>query len=488
MPNIGTARFPYCGKEEVGLLNLKDRNDNWRSISGDYYDWKATMQPESPYNFDYSRTLTMKLGMAMPDGQGGSRVLCTFERALDFIREIDLLTREIPKIIYLVGWQYNGHDDRYPAWDEVNVHLKRPQDRTARDSYLWLVEEAQKYHTTISVHVNMTDAYPNSPHWDMYLEKDLISRKGDGSLLQVGTYNDLPAYQIFYKNEWESGVIVERIETLISLLELDRAGTVHLDAYFPRANAFHDITKEEESSYMRRTIRYFRGRGIDVTSENFAHLRNDPFIGLQPWCWWFDQCEEQHFLERPASLLSGAAIRDYSQPGIPVRHDLEFLFGAGVHGEDVFWDFEQDAPREDWHPMFIEQFCTRMLQYQYLNSLDRIRMDNEGDNRVVQYSESHSVHLADRSVRRDGKPLREGDHVLFPALWQKRPELIAFSKTGYSQKVWSLPPDWNGVKAVDIYRITSDGLTEVRLGHPTDGGQLELSLPSGAAFSIVPSD
>lgn len=238
---------------------------------------------------------------------------------------------------------------------------------------------------------------------------------------------------------------------------------------------------------MRRTIRYFRSRGIDVTSENFAHHRNDPFIGLQPWCWWFDQNQEKHFLERPAKLLSGAAIRDYSIPGIPRRHDLEFLFGAGVHGEDIFWDQGNEVSREDWHDIFMEQICTRMLQYQYLNSLDRIRIEGEGDNRVVHYSEGHSVHLADHSVRRDSKPLRVGDDVLFPALWQGGPELIAFSKSGYSKKAWSLPPDWNEVAAVDIYRITAEGLSEAQLGQRIVGGLLELSLAPGMSISIIPS-
>jgi len=466
------------------MTTTLEKEEAWRLVPGDYYDWQKTLLPESPYVHDYSQTLTMKLGMAVPDGKGGSRVLCTFARALDYVREVDALTRGIPKIVYLVGWQYNGHDDRYPAWDEVNVHLKRPQDSTARDSYLWLAEEAKRWNTTISVHVNMTDAYENSPHWNMYLEKDLISRNEDGSLLQIGNYNDMPAYQIFYTNEWESGVIVERIDRLVNLLELEKAGTVHLDAYFPRANVFRGVAQEEESSYMRRTIRYFRQRGIDVTSENFAHNRNDPFIGLQPWCWWFDQCEEENFLARPAKLLSGAAIRDYSHPGIPDRPDLEFLFGAGVHGEDVFWDFDRGVVRADWHSLFLERFCTRMLHASYLNALDRLRMKGEGDERVVSYSGGHDVCLADHSVRRDGVPLREGDDLLFPASWAERSELIAYSKEGYKGKVWTLPPDWSAVAAVDIYRITAEGLTELRKGQQVGGGRLDLSLEPGMAVSI----
>ena len=43
------------------------------------------------------------------------------------------------KIIYLVGWQYNGHNDKYPAFFEVNRALKWLQDKDAMESLLWLM-------------------------------------------------------------------------------------------------------------------------------------------------------------------------------------------------------------------------------------------------------------------------------------------------------------------------------------------------------------
>ena len=59
---------------------------------------------------------------------------------------MDKRTVGIPKIVYLVGWQYNGHDSKYPAWFEVNERLKRPEDKTALESLKWLMKEA----TTVS--------------------------------------------------------------------------------------------------------------------------------------------------------------------------------------------------------------------------------------------------------------------------------------------------------------------------------------------------
>ena len=121
------------------------------------------------FNHDYSRTWVTKIALAVPDRKGGCEVRVTFEQALEMIRQSDNLSLGVPKIVYLVGWQYNGHDDKYPAFFEVNEPLKRPQDATAEESLRWLMREARKYHTTVSLHINMVDAFEESPLWDLSL-------------------------------------------------------------------------------------------------------------------------------------------------------------------------------------------------------------------------------------------------------------------------------------------------------------------------------
>lgn len=81
--------------------------------------------------------MVMKLGMAVPDlkNEGKSEVRLTFEQALEYIKKIDNITQNITKIYYLVGWQYLGHDDKYPDFFEVNEALKRKEDKTALESF-----------------------------------------------------------------------------------------------------------------------------------------------------------------------------------------------------------------------------------------------------------------------------------------------------------------------------------------------------------------
>ena len=84
------------------------------------------------FKHDYSQCMMMKLKMADPDRKGGSDVHCNCEQALEIIRQTDNLTLGVKKIIYLVGWQYNGHDDKYPSFFEVNEGIKRKCDAVAR--------------------------------------------------------------------------------------------------------------------------------------------------------------------------------------------------------------------------------------------------------------------------------------------------------------------------------------------------------------------
>jgi hypothetical protein len=212
-------------------------------VSGEPYDWIRTRQPERPYRHAYHQTLVMKLFLGWKldnDRRGPSRVVdgstvyLTFEQALEVIRRLDRLTLGIPKIVYLVGWQHDGHDSKYPDWSVVNPRLKRAQDATAVESLRWLMAEAFRHHTTVSLHVNMFDAYRDSPLWESYVAQDVIAKDREGRLL-LGEVADLPGspvrtntqvHYISYAREWETGLARRRIDGLLAMLPVRRAGTI----------------------------------------------------------------------------------------------------------------------------------------------------------------------------------------------------------------------------------------------------------------------
>lgn len=303
--------------------------------SGEPYDWRKTGQPERPWLHKYDQSLVMKIFLAERTADGkGCRVFLTFEQALEVIEKLDRITCGAPKIIYLVGWQYNGHDSKYPAWGEVNQRLKRAQDATALESLKWLMREGRKHSTTVSLHLNALDAYEDSPLWDEYLQKNIVAKDKSGAPLKGIVWSGMQSYPLSYAREWETGCAKRRIDDLLRMLpELKEAHTIHIDAFhtFPPLPAASQVAgfkgispflgygPERECAAQRKTLRYFRDYGLDVTSEHSSGGRLDPFVGLQPMAWIY----EPPAPDIPPRLYCGSQMRAESE----IRTDPQRLPG-----------------------------------------------------------------------------------------------------------------------------------------------------------------
>ncbi len=426
----------------------------------------------------YDHTLVMKMLNAVPDGKGGSNVFINFEKSLELVKMLDNLTLEAPKIIYLVGWQYHGHDDLYPAFFEVNNALKRPQDKDARTSLLWLMKEAKKYHTTISLHINMTDAYNNSPLWEEYVANDLISKNADGSLMQIGFYNDRKSYQINYRNEWEKGYAQKRIDALVALFPLlKEAGTIHLDAWIARESKGHGESLDIEKQYQQKICKYWLQKGIDPTSEWVM----DYMTGLVPYYWHFNHRTQADYLKVPASICTGSHMNPDLRDS---DFGLEFLFGTSMYGERIFPSENNMIADTQWEVLFIRDFYLNFLQYDYLNRLDRQKVIGIGSKRIAIFSGQVKVSLADSTVFENNRQLRKASTLCFPASWRNDNSLAAYSQKGDNLQ-YTVPESWRTVKKAEIFLITKNGLQKsgiLEIKNKT----LNLTLPAGHPILIVP--
>ncbi len=418
------------------------------------------------WNYPYHQTLTMKIFLAQShfDGKykrrdnGKSTVYLTFEEALEVIKKIDKLSLGIPKVIYVVGWQYNGHDSKYPAFFEGNKLLKRQEDENALESLKWLMREASKYNTTVSVHITMFDAYEDSPLWDTYVENDIIAKNKDGSLRE-GEWG----YPISYAQEWKTGYAQKRIDSLCAILPIEAAGTVHIDAFHTWAPVGKDgpgkrpFIKEPVSPYLgfsikdeteaqKKIFKYWASKGIDVTSEGSTFLREDSFVGYQPYAWWVDWTL-QDYMDWPASLYTGGTD----------NRDLGKLFGTSIHGEDIVM-----KDHENLHG-FKRDFCTRTLVWYYLNRLDRKYYIKKGQKSMVQFSDGVESVLDNGKLtitKGDFMLVEDGD-VFVPALWMQDKTIIAYSEMGYKSKTWQLPDSWKSAKEIEIAEVTINGLKKL---------------------------
>lgn len=430
-----------------------------------------------PFHHDYSKTWVTKMFLAEPDQKGGSNVWITFEKALEFIKKTDEMSLGVPKIIYLVGWQYNGHDDKYPAFFEVNRHLKRASDATAEESLGWLIREARKYNTTVSLHINMTDAYDNSPLWDEYVENDLISKNRDGSLKIIGEYNNMKAYQINYKNEWNKGYTQMRIDRLLETVpELQGTRTIHSDAWIARASEGHNESLVVETEYQKKAALYWRAKGMDITSEWYM----DYMTGYVPLVWHFNGFRQDDYLAVPASVYTGVGLN----PDIRSDKGVGFLFGTSSYGEP-FWTDKANINTDKWEKALTNDFMLKCPQYFFLNRFDRMEVTGEGDERVAWYSDGVKVSLADSLVTHGDQILRKKNTVCFPAVWREDKGVIVYTADDIKKGTFDVPYSWGKAKSAILYRITMEGPEKIRTVKVKDF-TVSLEVENETPYYLVP--
>ncbi len=443
-----------------------------------------------PFYHEYHQVLVLKIFSIHPKDHVGTPT-CTFEQTLEGIRKTDNITRGIPKILYLEGYQEGGFDQLFPAWLPVDPRLKREADKTALESLRWLIREARQYNTIVSLHIDMIQAYTNSPLWDEYVEKDIVGRDENGEIILLDQVNNPDAKMNWtsYTREWEEGLAQRRIDELLEAVpELIDGHTIHLDnlnTYYKRENRplspWHakpenggiDMYKEVET--IRKIFRYFRDRGIDVTGEGilWAHPPGEGFYGLQGYSWWGRGSE--HSMRVPERLSARGA-----QSRSPEDWDVlpgDYKFASSIHGEGPWMKDRETMPG------LLHRFCTMALPWHYLSRHERLALVDD----VLYYSDGLIAGDVNgkKTIRKGDYVLVEDSNVFVEARWNEK-EIIAYSEEGYASKEWVLPASWRGIEAVDVYRISLEGVEPEQSGIDVENGRLKLSLGPGNAVSIVP--
>jgi len=442
------------------------------------FQWKVNMR------HDYSHTLVSKLFLCQScyDGKlrmrdnGKKDLRMNLDECHEAIKAMDAISLGMSKVIYLVGWQYNGHDSKYPAFFEGNTSLTRPGDKNPIESLKWLMREGKKYHTAVSLHINLTDCYPDSPLFDEYVREDVIARDKNGKLME-SAYGW--GYKLSYVEEYNKGLLQKRVDSLCHLLPISKAGTIHVDAFIDHVpqeipdengnlqflnvrpmDAYHGHTPEEESEAQRKIIKYFDDKGIDVTTEWFS----EGFPGYISYVYhYYDKSLYTRF--SAAQLSGGDDASKYAD-----------LFGHCKHIESIF--IQQEKSMEKKIAEFKDAFCLSSLKRDFLNHFDRIRLTEytNGDAEVI-FSEGVRTTLSDGVARlwQNEVLLAEGENVFIPARWVDGKNIIAYSHDGYEGREWTLPAGFEKCRKAIVTEVTADGETKVgKL--PVRNGKITLSV------------
>lgn len=439
-----------------------------------------------PFYYDYTKCMVMKLFLATPDRKnpGRSLVQMTFEQALDCMKTVDAMTEGITKIYYLVGWQYCGHDDRYPDFFEVNKALKRPQDKSARDSLLWLCEAAKEYHSVVSLHVNFSDAYEDAPSFSAFLKAHALIRDRQGLPHALERYNGKACYKICLKTYWESGLFQQQFDRLLDFLPfLKSCHTLHVDNFQCYHNYHPSVSIKEMQEARRKMILYAHEKGLDITSE-FTYKEDEalpnkmPFglprthhfqtpistLGLIPLSWWCTNLRRVEYVEIPPEIYGG---------GLYKGGYCKFLYG-NMHGEDII------RPNDpNWPAAFLREFATVQVPYHFLCTHRRLSICGQGLSARCVFSDGIVSYRRRQKITWDGDVLKEKDTLFLPIVQRNR-VWLAYSATG-DRRRW--PVKAENADAVEISRLSPFGSEFVREEIVRDG-TLFLNLEKGEALLV----
>ena len=204
----------------------------------------------------YREAIWYKVFCASP-----GRADTTFAQCLSLARRVWEVSGGCPQVMYLTGWQYDGHDTGYPALDRLNPALG------TRDDLLHLIAEAKKlYRCNVSLHANLDDAYPLHPLWD----PALMSLDLDGSPMPWEVFNGVQCYHLSHTKDVESGSVFRRLESMLELFPITE--TVHLDAFRTRNFSWEPdgFIGEAEELFcgVLPILAFLKAKGLDVTTES----------------------------------------------------------------------------------------------------------------------------------------------------------------------------------------------------------------------------
>lgn len=433
-----------------------------------------------PYMHEYDQLFVYKIGVDYCPAGGSAELNAA--GVLEVIRKIDNISRGMPKMVYLVGWQYRGHDTGYPSFSQVNEALKNPGDSSALQSLRSLIQKAPAYNTLVSLHVNFSDVYlDDNPLGPIFKDRDIIVRWGNGDYHEGYVWCDHMSYRASNYRNWHQGTFQnEQIKPLFTLLpDLLATASLHPDAWYDTPNPYYGITTEEDCRAMREMTVWVRQKyQVDITTE-FDRRRPEgiDFVLFHPLLWHagWDERTPPDPMKIPSYFQTGVNAKTWSTSAETVQS--KFFGETGSYEDKIIADPVNLTGA-------MREFATRTLPYYFLNRKLRVSFDGNSarytDDVVATYPGKYTI-ISGNTFLQDG-----GD-VFLPALWKPHDEVIAYSQAGYQNRNWQLPESWGTIQKADIYSLSVEGYQVKQKNVRITDRILGLSLNPDEAVFIVPA-
>lgn len=324
-----------------------------------------------------------------------------FLRILDNVKKLSLYTDGFGQMLLIKGYESEGHDSAHPDYgNNFNKKAGGVKD------FEFLCKTAKKYNTSIGVHINHTEAYPEAKS---YTNELVTENKGWRWLDQ--------SWKIDRKADIVAGNLYQRLGELKK--NAPSLAFVYVDVYSGK-NWVEWKLGEKLNDF-----------GWPVWTEFHPHLDNYYIWTHQP----------------AGSSKIGRFIMNHQKDTYRFNNLLKGYYHRGFMG----WDdggYEKDITR------VIETFMTKNLPTKYMQNHDLLKWDDEqatfSDNLVSKIEDSQT------NIYKDGNLIVEGNKIFIPWHPTKETKIYHWNPEG-GQSTWNLPKSWNSLTKVVLYQLTDLG-------------------------------
>jgi len=391
----------------------------------------------------------------------------TFADALELIKKIAYLTNLAPQVVYLVGWQYDGHDTGYPAVDKVNERIG------GYKGLVKLVQEAKKLNAIVSFHDNYDDAYVDSPEWDT----EIISRDTEGHLMKGGVWAGGQSYIISnYKYARKRGL--QRVRETLRKYPISVSYHIDVLSAIPRR---YDFNPENPAAAKKNLdgklmiVKEFSKHGVDVTSEGFC----DPFVGHISHFWHLIRRDEVYYQNEEQIPLIPFIYHSKASYGDIISSRLGVV-KALLYGLTFSCDFDRNT---DLH-YITDLYYLVTLPWTKLYGKNMASYSKKGTVERVTYEDGCYVEV-DLKTRKylvvvNGEVISEDFTSFVP---MKKDLYLGYSKDGGPFK-YPLPAHWKKGRDVHVLKLSASGETE-EVSFQLDKGFLSFLAGPGTPYKIL---
>jgi hypothetical protein len=417
------------------LLFGGDINGDGEITDHDYFRWRNLHLADVP---DWiRRSISYKVFMDAPTLKEPNTTLEELDKIVGAIYHV---TDGLPQIVYLVGWQFRGHDTGYPSFDEWNERLGPHEGIYRRGA-----DYPDRFNACLSYHINIDDAYRGNKGFD----PAILATDFDGRPMFWEGFHSDSAFHLSHFKDVRSGLIFSRLDGLLQTIPVK--GIIHIDA-MRSINCNPAWEKDsvgvaaELELGLKPITRWLRERGIESTTEG--------------------QNGNPHEL---AGLVAGVYhLDDPTEAGLMVHHRKlvggGFNDGRGRFEDGIGTDLQEDVAykdldnslcfTKDWNKLKERIFLGSLLYiyYQQRQLVDVkkspgswvLRFDDGTITRIDSTHDHLLVTCGDIVIARDDDRFIPMDSSIY-----------VFSKDG-GPKQWLLPPAFRG-KPLEVFSLTEKG-------------------------------